>query len=366
VVRRRASSTETGERPKPVRRARSHLALAPGSADATTVLDFGKLRGNFEPIVIEALHLTKEFGSIRAIDDVTFSILKGEIAGFLGPNGAGKTTTMRILTGVFPPTSGRVRIAGFDAVAHPLEARRRLGYFAENAPYYPDLTVAAYLSYVSKLRGIESLRRGREVARAMDSCDLQPVAGRLVGKLSKGYRQRVGLAQALLGDPEVLILDEPTIGLDPGQVSEIRGLIRALQGERTILLSSHVVSEVSLLCRRVIVINKGRILADDTPERLAERFRPSLRVSLRVEAPRQDVVDVLSRIPGVIRALPEEADASVCLEAQSEDALREVSRAIRDQRWLLIEMKRETLGLEEIFLSLVREEEGIGSRSGAR
>jgi gliding motility-associated transport system ATP-binding protein len=316
--------------------------------------------------VIEASHLTKEFGSIRAIDDVSFTIPKGEIVGFLGPNGAGKTTTMRILTGIFPPTSGRVRIAGFDTIEHALEARRRLGYFAENAPYYPDLTVAAYLSYVSKLRGIESACRAREVAQAMDGCRLEPVAGRLVGKLSKGYRQRVGLAQALLGDPEVLILDEPTIGLDPEQVSEIRGLIRGLRGERTVLLSSHVVSEVSLLCRRIIVINKGRILADDTPERLSGRFRSSLRVSLRVEAPRHEVVEVLSRIPGVIRALSEEADSSVRLDAQNEDVLREVSRTIQDRRWLVLEMKRETLGLEEIFLSLVHEEEGTRSLSGAR
>jgi ABC-2 type transport system ATP-binding protein len=316
--------------------------------------------------VIEASHLTKEFGSIRAIDDVSFTIPKGEIAGFLGPNGAGKTTMMRILTGIFPPTSGRVRIAGFDTLARPLEARRRLGYFAENAPYYPDVTVASYLTYVAKLKSIASSRRAREVARAMDSCGLGPVGGRLVGKLSKGYRQRVGLAQALLADPEVLILDEPTVGLDPEQVSEIRSLIRGLQGERTILLSSHIVSEVSLLCRRIIVINQGRILADDAPERLSARFRPSLRVNLRVEAPRQDVVDVLTRIPGVICALSEEADASVRFEAQSEEVLREVSRAILHQRWLLLEMKRETLGLEEIFLSLVHEEKGMTSVPGSR
>ena len=316
--------------------------------------------------MIEASHLTKEFGSIRAIDEVTFTIPKGEIAGFLGPNGAGKTTTMRILTGIFPPTSGRARVAGFDTIDRPLEARRRLGYFAENAPYYPDLTVTSYLGYVAKLKGIESSRRGHEVARAIDGCGLGQVAKRLIGKLSKGYRQRVGLAQALLGDPEVLILDEPTIGLDPEQVNEIRNLIRGLQGERTILLSSHILPEVSLLCRRIIVIHKGRILAEDTPERLCERFQPSLRVNLRVEAPCQHVIELLSRIPGVIRAVPEAADGSVRLEARSEGVLREVSRAIQDQRWLLLEMKRETLGLEEIFLSLVHEEEGTRSLSGSR
>jgi len=308
--------------------------------------------------VIEASHLTKEFGSIRAIDDVTFSIPRGEIAGFLGPNGAGKTTTMRILAGIFPPSSGAARIAGFDTRSAPLEARRRLGYFPENAPYYPDIGVGSYLHYVAKLKGIEGTRRSREVGAVIESCGLGEVGGRLVGKLSKGYRQRVGLAQALLGDPEVLILDEPTVGLDPEQVTEIRSLILRLRGERTVLLSSHILSEVSLLCQRIIVINKGRILAEDTPQRLSDRLRPSLRVSLRVEAPREAVLELLSTIPGVIRADGESRDASVRLEARSEDALREVSRAIQERRWLLLEMKRESPGLEEIFLSLVRHEEG--------
>jgi ABC-2 type transport system ATP-binding protein len=306
--------------------------------------------------VIEAAHLTKEFGSIHAIDDVSFAVGKGEIAGFLGPNGAGKTTTMRILAGIFPPTSGRARIDGFDTRDQPLEARKRLGYFPENAPYYPDLSVSVYLRFVAKLKGIESARLASEIDRVLDACGLRHVHARLVGKLSKGYRQRVGLAQALLGDPQVLILDEPTVGLDPEQVTEIRSLIHRLQGERTVLLSSHILSEVSLLCRRIIVINKGRILAEDTAERLADRLRPSLRVSLRVEAPRDAVIALLASIPGVIRADGEGPDGAVRLEARSEDVLREVSRAIQEQRWLMLEMRREPLGLEEIFLSLVQRE----------
>jgi ABC-2 type transport system ATP-binding protein len=321
--------------------------------------------------LIEAAHLTKEFGSTRAIDDVTFTVGEGEIAGFLGPNGAGKTTTMRILAGIFPPTSGRARVAGFDIVDRPVEARRHLGYFAENAPYYPDLTVASYLGYVAKLKGIEPSRLGREVARVADVCGLGDRAKRLVGKLSKGYRQRVGIAQALLGDPEVLVLDEPTVGLDPEQVSEMRGLIDGLRGRRTILLSSHILSEVSLLCGWIIVIHEGRILAADTPQRLGARLQRSLRAKLRIEAPREEVIDVLSRIPGVTRAVLGAVDGSVRVEGQSEEALREVSRAIRDRRWLLLEMTRETLDLEEIFLSLVHEEddgrlatnEGPGSSS---
>ena len=313
--------------------------------------------------MIEAAHLTKEFGSIRAIEDVSFTIPKGEIAGFLGPNGAGKTTAMRILAGIFPPTSGRARIAGFDVGEAPLEARRRLGYFPENAPYYAELGVESYLHYVGKLKGLAAAARKRQVAKVLDDCGLGEVARRLVGKLSKGYRQRVGLAQALLGDPEVLILDEPTVGLDPEQVTDIRNLIRGLQGERTILLSSHILSEVSLLCQRVIVINKGKVLAEDSPERLGERLRPSLRVNLRVEAPREEVIEVLRRIPGVLYADKDARDASVRLEARNDETLREVSRVIQERRWLLLEMRREPLGLEEIFLSLVQRD---ASENGVR
>ncbi|MGH7899053.1 MAG: ABC transporter ATP-binding protein [Candidatus Binatia bacterium] len=312
--------------------------------------------------MIEAVHLTKEFGSIRAIEDVSFSIPKGEIAGFLGPNGAGKTTAMRILAGIFPPTSGRARIAGFDVIDSALEARRRIGYFPENAPYYAELSVASYLHYVGKLKGLDRSGRKREVAKILGDCGLAHVAGRLVGKLSKGYRQRVGLAQSLLGNPEVLILDEPTVGLDPEQVNDIRNLIRGLQGERTILLSSHILSEVSLLCQRVIVINKGKVLAEDSPARLADRLRTSLRVNLRVEAPAEDVLEVLRKIPGVLSAERDAREPSLRVEASSDEVLREVSRAIQDQRWLLLEMRREALGLEEIFLSLVQAGEK-GSRN---
>lgn len=313
--------------------------------------------------MIEASHLTKEFGAIRAIDDVSFTIPRGQIAGFLGPNGAGKTTAMRILAGIFPPTAGRARIAGYDTIDQPLEARRKLGYFPENAPYYPDISVESYLHFVGKLKQVSGAVRKEQVGEVLESCGLRHVERRLVGKLSKGYRQRVGLAQALLGDPEVLILDEPTVGLDPEQVTEIRNLIRSLQGERTILLSSHILSEVSLLCRQVIVINKGRVLAQDDPARLAERLRPSLRVSLRVEAPREEVIIELRKITGVLYVDKDIHDMSVRLEARDEAALREVSRAIQEKRWLLLEMKHEAVGLEEIFLSLVRQDKSEAPRS---
>ncbi len=312
--------------------------------------------------MIEASHLTKEFGAIRAIDDVSFTIARGQIAGFLGPNGAGKTTAMRILAGIFPPTTGRALIAGYDTMDQPFEARRKLGYFPENAPYYPDISVESYLHFVGKLKRLPVALRKLQVGEVLESCGLRQVARRLVGKLSKGYRQRVGLAQALLGDPEVLILDEPTVGLDPEQVTEIRNLIRGLQGERTILLSSHILSEVSLLCQQVIVINKGRVLAQDHPDRLAERLRPSLRVNLRVEAPREEVIAELRKIPGVLYADKDSRDQTVRFEARDDATLREVSRAIQEKRWLLLEMKHEALGLEEIFLSLVRQDQSEAGR----
>ena len=312
--------------------------------------------------MIEASHLTKEFGAIRAIDDVSFTIARGQIAGFLGPNGAGKTTAMRILAGIFPPTTGRALIAGYDTMDQPFEARRKLGYFPENAPYYPDISVESYLHFVGKLKRLPVALRKLQVGEVLESCGLRQVARRLVGKLSKGYRQRVGLAQALLGDPEVLILDEPTVGLDPEQVTEIRNLIRGLQGERTILLSSHILSEVSLLCQQVIVINKGRVLAQDHPDRLAERLRPSLRVNLRVEAPREEVIAELRKIPGVLYADKDSRDQTVRFEARDDATLREVSRAIQEKRWLLLEMKHEALGLEEIFLSLVRQDQSEAAR----
>jgi ABC-2 type transport system ATP-binding protein len=308
--------------------------------------------------MIEAVHLVKDFGHVRAIDDVSFQVPDGEIAGFLGPNGAGKTTTMRILAGIFPPTTGHAIVAGHDTVEQPLAARRHVGYFPESAPHYPELSVEGYLRFVARLKGLAGRSAAAAAGKVVESCGLRDVTRRLIGKLSKGYRQRVGLAQALLGDPKVLILDEPTSGLDPEQVTEIRGLIRSLRGERTVLLSSHVLAEVALVCERVIVIHGGRILAVDRPEELAKRLRPSVRVNLRVDAPRGEVIARLRTIPGMTSAEPS-GDASVRLEAASEDALREAARAIQARGWLVLEMNREPLDLESIFLSLVRTR-GVG------
>jgi ABC-2 type transport system ATP-binding protein len=222
--------------------------------------------------MLEVRDVTKRFGPVAALDRISFAVREGEIVGFLGPNGAGKTTTMRILAGIFPPTSGEVRVAGRDPQRESLACRRAVGYFPEQAPHYPELSVRGYLGFVARVKRLPRAARAEAVARVLAACGLEAVAHRRVGTLSKGYRQRVGLAQALCGDPPILILDEPTIGLDPAQVVEIRDLARGLRGSRTVLFSSHILSEVETLCERVVVIARGRIVGEGTPAELGERL----------------------------------------------------------------------------------------------
>src|SRR5213080_4411963 len=269
--------------------------------------------------MIEVRDLTKTFGAVEAVRGISFRVDMGEIVGFLGPNGAGKTTTLRILAGIFPPTSGEVRIAGRDPARDPLACRRAVGYFPEYAPFYPDLRVEGYLRFVARMKRIPRAERARAVARVLASCGLDGVARRRVGTLSKGYRQRVGLAQALCGDPPILILDEPTIGLDPGQVVEIRDLVRALGGSRTVFFSSHILSEVEALCERVIVVARGRLVGEGTPRELAER-------------------------------VAREADAFVLEAAADGDATRAAGEAMAARGWTIRELRAETPDLEQIFL----------------
>src|SRR6185436_19392961 len=223
-------------------------------------------------LMIEVQDVVKRFGTLEAVRGVSFTVNEGEIVGFLGPNGAGKTTTMRLVTGLFPPTGGTIRVAGHDARTEPLACRRAVGYFPEHAPYYAELRVAEYLRFVARLKRIPATRQAAALDAVLGALDLRSVAGRRVGTLSKGYRQRVGLAQALLGDPPILVLDEPTIGLDPGQVVEIRELVRGLRGTRTVLFSSHILSEVEALCERVIVIAQGTLVAEGSAPELAARL----------------------------------------------------------------------------------------------
>ena len=307
--------------------------------------------------MITARNLTKVFGAVTAIEDVSFHVAAGEIVGFLGPNGAGKTTAMRILTGVFPPTSGRAAIAGHDVLDEPMEARRAIGYFPEYAPFYPDLSVEQYLHFVGRLKRLDRPARRAGVDRVLGSCGLRAVARRLVGKLSKGYRQRVGLAQALLGDPPVLILDEPTAGLDPEQVVGIRSLIAELGATRAVLLSSHILSEVEAVCSRVIVLNRGRVVGEGSPAALTAQLGARQRVFVRVDAPQAQVLELvqaIAAIAGVMRVGLDGGDAAaVVAEVGDGAARRTIAELIHARGWTILELRHEPLSLEEIFLRLV-------------
>ena len=310
--------------------------------------------------MIEVQHLTKRYGPVTAVDDVSFTVERGEILGFLGPNGAGKTTTMRVLTGYMPPTGGKAIVAGYDVFEQPIEAKRRTGYLPETPPLYPDMTVREYLTFVSKIKGVARADRKARVDEMMRKTHISDMANRHCGKLSKGYRQRVGLAQALMHNPEVLILDEPTAGLDPKQIIETRQLIRGLAGDHTIILSTHILPEVSQTCQRVVIINHGKVVAVDTPEKLTSRLRGSETMYLQVDAAGADVASVLQRVSGVTRvAITDTKQQIVGYEVDSEtgrDVRRELAAAIVGRGWGLLEMRPMRLSLEEIFLHVTTEE----------
>jgi ABC-2 type transport system ATP-binding protein len=298
--------------------------------------------------------LTKDYGPRRAIDQLTFRAEQGEIVGFLGPNGAGKTTTMRILTGYMPPSSGSAQVAGFDVVEQSLEVRKRVGYMPETVPLYNEMTVFEYLKYMADLRHLpKSVDRVEEV---LEKVHLEDRADGYIAKLSKGMRQRVGLAQALLHDPDVLILDEPTIGLDPAQIIEVRNVIRELGRKHTVLLSTHILSEVHQLCNRVLIINKGRIVAEDSPERLQNRLAGSQRVRLKVGGDADGLNQVIAQVAGV-KLMDSPSGAELEFEIEPGRDLRpDVARAVVNAGFDLLEMHPVSLSLEEIFLQLTRDE----------
>jgi ABC-2 type transport system ATP-binding protein len=309
-------------------------------------------------LMIQAEHLTKRFGTFAAISDLSFAVERGEIVGFLGPNGAGKSTTMRILCGVFPPTSGRAVIAGYDVVTDSLRARSVVGYFPERVSLYLDMTVREYLRYVAAMKDLDPAQRLAGIDRALDGAGVAHVAHRLIGTLSKGYRQRVGIAQALLGQPRVLILDEPTAGLDPEQVAEMRRLIRSLRGDSTVILSTHILSEVEATCDRVIIINQGRMLAVDTPQNLNQRLRQTSQIYVEVIGPTDLVLTRLRAVPGVLSVeLSPNVDAGVVAltvaTSKDRDLRAELAACIAAARWGLQELRPVALSLEAIFLSLV-------------
>jgi ABC-2 type transport system ATP-binding protein len=310
--------------------------------------------------VIEVQHLTKRYARITAVEDVSFRVERGEILGFLGPNGAGKTTTMRILTGFMPASEGSAVVAGFDVFDQPLEAKRRTGYLPESPPLYPDMTVREYLDFVARIKGVPARERRARVDGAMERTRVADVRDRHCGKLSKGYRQRVGLAQAILHNPEVLILDEPTAGLDPKQIIETRELIKSLAGDHTVILSTHILPEVSQTCQRVIIINKGRVVAVDSPANLTRRLRGSEMLYVQIDAAGGDARSALERLPGVTRvAEMDRHDDGVGFEIETSrghDIRRELARVVVNQGWGLLELRSSGMSLEQIFLHLTTEE----------
>jgi ABC-2 type transport system ATP-binding protein len=311
--------------------------------------------------VITVENLTKRYAAKTAIEAMSFQVNKGEILGFLGPNGAGKTTTMRIITGFMPASDGTVRVDGFDVFENPLDVRRRIGYLPENPPLYLEMTVAGYLRFVAKIKGVPKEKIEAEIARVMERASITDVQDRIIAKLSKGYKQRVGLAQALLNDPPVLILDEPTIGLDPKQIHEVRELIQHLAGEHTVVLSTHILPEVEQTCHRVIIINKGKIVAVDSPQNLRSQLQGGERVSVEVRGPASEIVSKLKVMPGVtgIRQL-DDVDGRHRFEIEGElrkDIRSDLARVIVQNGWGLYELHSATMSLEDIFLELTTAEE---------
>jgi gliding motility-associated transport system ATP-binding protein len=310
--------------------------------------------------VIEVQHLTKRYGRVTAVNDVSFRVERGEILGFLGPNGAGKTTTMRILTGYMPATEGKAIVAGFDVFDQPLEAKRRTGYLPETPPLYPDMSVVEYLDFVAKIKRVPAADRRARVQYVMGRTRISDMANRLCGKLSKGYKQRVGLASALIHNPDVLILDEPTAGLDPKQIIETRELIKELAGDHTIILSTHILPEVAQTCQRVVIINKGQVVAIDTPDNLTARLRGSETMYLQVDTGGADAAASLTRVPGVTRVVEaDRRDGMIGYEVDSEsgrDVRRDLARAVISGGWGLLEMRPMRMSLEDVFLSLTTDE----------
>lgn len=313
--------------------------------------------------MIDVSQLTKRYGRFVALDSISFSAQPGEILGFLGPNGAGKTTTMRILTGFMPPTSGHATVAGFDVVEQSLEMRRHVGYLPETVPLYRDMTVRGYLDFMAEIHGVKNRRQ--RVAEVLDLVGMADRARSLVRSLSKGMRQRVGLAQSIVHDPEVLILDEPTIGLDPHQVQDVRALVRQLGKTRTVLLSTHILPEAEQVCDRIIIIDRGRIVAIDTPEHLRDHLQRGVQVFLRVggRADRREIARLVGAVQGV-RSVEPHADGFIIQVKPNSEIRPALASAIVSQGLELLELRPWAVTLEEIFLELTTRLDQPASRSG--
>ena len=307
--------------------------------------------------MIEVQQVTKRYGKFTALDNISFSIGKGEIVAFLGPNGAGKTTTMRIITGFMPPTSGTARIDGYDCLESPMQVKQHIGYLPESPPLYLELTVQEYLTFVGRIKRLHPETLTSRMNSVMDQTGLLEVRGRVIGHLSRGYRQRVGLAQALLHNPPVLILDEPTTGLDPNQIIEIRDLIKSLAGSHTIILSTHLLAEATAMCQRVIIIHKGKIVAVDTPEHLSAKLQQSETLSLTIKRPYAGLAEELGRIPGVLTVtLGHTPDTFILETKRGVDIRDEVTKYIVSRGLGLLEIRSQSPTLEDAFKVLTKEE----------
>ena len=306
--------------------------------------------------MIKVENLTKYYGERLAVDNISFSVEKGEIVGFLGPNAAGKTTTMRILTGFLAPTRGQAWVAGYNILSNSLEARQRTGYFAESVPLYTDMTVRGYLSFLAKLRGLDRNRIKTRIEDVVEICHLEEYIDVLIGKLSRGFRQRVGIAQAIIHEPEVLIMDEPTVGIDPIQVAMTRQLIKELGKERTVLLSTHILPEVSIICERVIIIHEGRIVAQDSIENLSSVVSGVKRFRLEVDGPSKQITEKLRRLPGVVK-IRYDGSTYIVECAAGQDPRSKISEAIIQSGWTLLSLEAVELSLEDIFLKLTTQDE---------
>lgn len=310
--------------------------------------------------MIKVNHLVKNYGNHQAVKDISLHVKQGQIVGLLGPNGAGKSTTMNVLTGYISATDGEVIVGGYDVLEEPLKAKTQIGYLPEIPPLYVDMTVEEYLLFAAKLKKVKKADLKDEIQRVMEATQIADVSHRLIKNLSKGYRQRVGLAQALLGNPPILILDEPTVGLDPNQIIEIRELIRELGKEHTVILSSHILSEVSAVCDYIIIIDNGKIVAEDTTENLTENFSDKARVNMTVKGSGEEVEAVLKECEYIVGYTMEEKDGMILVDAKTdsgEDRRDELFFAFADHKLPVVQMEQETLSLEEIFLKLTREVE---------
>ncbi|MCG3117980.1 MAG: Vitamin B12 import ATP-binding protein BtuD [bacterium] len=313
--------------------------------------------------MIQVQNLTRYYGRTPAIQGVSFEVEKGEILGFLGPNAAGKTTTMRILTCYLPATSGSAKVAGFDVFNQSMDVRRRIGYLPEQPPLYTDMTVKAYLHFVAKIKGVDPRERKNRVNEVMEKTDITERQDQVIRKLSKGFKQRVGLAQAMVHNPDVLVLDEPTVGLDPNQIIEVRQLIKNLAGNHTIILSTHILPEVEMTCQRAVIISRGRVVAQDTIANMTQQKRGAGRLVLQVDGPAAPVRDKLASVAGVKKV---HASSDNRYEVESEagrDVRRELAQAVVQNGWGLLELrsKDKDFTLEEVFLNLTTEEGGANA-----